>query len=539
MTHAAAEGDTLALLRLFSSATSGCTTRDAVSRAVADAVGAVDGPMAFVFVHGRTGAVVVGRDRLGRRSLLLRAPSRGDEPWVVSSVACPAQSDAQFWLSQWKEHVGVLSLFCEVAASDDATVGAWSDSRSGRWIDVPPHCVWSVELTPEARASACASEEAWRVSFSPCATSGCRVPAAICPLSSATPVEAAAAIHASTAVGRSLSPAQERVFAALSEAVALRVTLTDIPPSRPCLWGTQPLVEDLCRLIVPRMKEPSALEEEWKPARVMVLFSGGLDSSLVARLAHDCVPEAEAIDLVSVCFSSATKGIPSPDRVSARKSLSDLERVCPGRDWRLIEADWCPSDVLRARDHIHMLLGPNHTVMDESIAGAIWLASCGVGRCRGALVQSTARIVLTGQAADELFGGYARHVTALARAAKLGGGMNEALESLRRELVEDQSRLWRRNLGRDDRVVSDTSRELRAPFLDSRVLEAAQCCALDELVSPHAGRGDAEKAVLRHIARHLGLEHASSLAKRAVQFGSRLAKGLNASNAVKGSHKLA
>ena len=39
-----------------------------------------------------------------------------------------------------------------------------------------------------------------------------------------------------------------------------------------------------------------------------------------------------------------------------------------------------------------------------------------------------------------------------------------------RELRGEVLRLSERNLGRDDRVLSDSGREARAPFLDERVL---------------------------------------------------------------------
>ena len=64
--------------------------------------------------------------------------------------------------------------------------------------------------------------------------------------------------------------------------------------------------------------------------------------------------------------------------------------------------------------------------------------------------------------ADELFGGYTRHRTTLRR-----GGWS----ALSRELDAELARISERNLGRDDRVVSDHGRQSRLPYLDERVVE--------------------------------------------------------------------
>lgn len=52
-------------------------------------------------------------------------------------------------------------------------------------------------------------------------------------------------------------------------------------------------------------------------APILVLFSGGVDSTLIAALVHEVLPPGLPVDLASVCFDGGN----SPDRQSALDAL--------------------------------------------------------------------------------------------------------------------------------------------------------------------------------------------------------------------------
>lgn len=131
--------------------------------------------------------------------------------------------------------------------------------------------------------------------------------------------------------------------------------------------------------------------------------------------------------------------------------------------------------------------------------------------------------------ADELFGGYTKHRSALKRNG--WPGLYDILE-------EDWQNLPHRNLARDDRVVSDHGRQLRTPYLDENVVEFVKKLDVCEKTCPadFLPQGVGEKLLLRSLAYHLGLKEAAYLKKRALQFGSRIANSKE--NAKDVSHRL-
>ncbi|TKA32282.1 hypothetical protein B0A54_14433 [Friedmanniomyces endolithicus] len=181
------------------------------------------------------------------------------------------------------------------------------------------------------------------------------------------------------------------------------------------------------------------------------------------------------------------------------------------------------------------LMQPHNTEMDLSISFALYFASRGIGSTSSssnmpasdAVYTTGAKVLLSGLGADELFGGYQRHATAFSRKGFTG---------LLDELDLDIGRLGKRNLGRDDRVISNWGREARYPFLDEDLLAWAMATPVTE----KCGFGESEvsreemedesellepgKKVLRCLAWKLGMQQVAKEKKRAIQFGARTAK---------------
>jgi asparagine synthetase B (glutamine-hydrolysing) len=231
------------------------------------------------------------------------------------------------------------------------------------------------------------------------------------------------------------------------------------------------------------------------------------------------MPQGCQIDLINVVFQNSKhpNAIP-PDRETALACIEkDLRRGRPLDRWNWVPISIATEELMEKKDHICSLMAPCNTQMDWSIAAPFWFSS------RGAPPET--KILLCGFGADEIFGGYVRHRVQYEK---------EGWSGLASELGKDLERMWIRNLGRDDRMISDNGRETRCPFLDECLLRTVlHEIPLHERVpqSPEFIRGYSDKRLLRQLAQEcLGLSYASTLPKRAIQFGSRSAKALSSGN---------
>ncbi|CAD6269719.1 unnamed protein product [Miscanthus lutarioriparius] len=209
----------------------------------------------------------------------------------------------------------------------------------------------------------------------------------------------------------------------------------------------------------------------------------------------------------------------APDRISAIAGLKELQRISPCRRWRLIEIDTALTDLKGESEH------------DLNIGIALWLAAGGDGWVDGSTCRmqdgarykyrSRSRVLIVGSGADEQCAGYGRHRTKY----RLGGW-----NALDQEMRLDVQRIWKRNMGRDDRCISDHGKEARFPFLYENVIKTLLEIPLWEIAKLDEPVGKGDKKILREVARLLGLQEAALQPKRAIQFGSRIARESNRQN---------
>lgn len=218
--------------------------------------------------------------------------------------------------------------------------------------------------------------------------------------------------------------------------------------------------------------------------RVAVAFSGGLDSSIVARCASGHAK-------VVACSASARGSV---DEAVAKESADAL-----GIEFSSARLD--ASSVARELRAMDLPFGP--TEMDMGL----WSIYSEASRLAA---EAGAELIMLGQLADEVFGGYAKYE----RLAAAGNG-----EEAQRMMEADVLACGMRGFVRDELACSRWL-EPSFPFADRRVAEFGL-----SLPTALKFREGARKAVLREAAVRLGLPlELAQRGKKAAQYSSGVLK---------------
>ena len=226
---------------------------------------------------------------------------------------------------------------------------------------------------------------------------------------------------------------------------------------------------------------------------VGVIFSGGLDSSYLALLLKEI---SENIPLKIKLYAVGVEGSKDVEAaIYASKFLNmDLE-ICTLTEEMIREA----------------LPGVVNAIGDDN------LMKVGVGLttyfATKMVAEDNITVAISGQGADELFGGYKRYLKSF-----VDGTLNY-------DIREDISNMYHVNLERDDACSMLNSVEVRLPFLDKKLVELALNIPDNKkIVSMH---DDMRKSILRKLAFEEGLDYEIAYRpKKAAQYGTGIDKVL-------------
>ncbi|MBT0158924.1 hypothetical protein G4O51_02950 [Candidatus Bathyarchaeota archaeon A05DMB-2] len=248
----------------------------------------------------------------------------------------------------------------------------------------------------------------------------------------------------------------------------------------------EPITMQTAAKTLNKLLEQSVRKRLAGTTEVAVAFSGGLDSSVVAFLAKKC---GANVRLIHVSLENR------PETEEAKKA----------------------ADALRLPIQVHLF---KESDVEEVISKVVELieepdpvkASIGVPFYWTAekATEAGLYVLLAGQGADELFGGYQRYVNDY---------LAHGEEKVRRTIFEDVLRLHESNIERDVKICSFHDVELRLPFASYQIAQFALSLPLE--LKFEKKQDSLRKMVLRKVAENIGLPGSIvEKPKKAVQYAT-------------------
>jgi len=223
--------------------------------------------------------------------------------------------------------------------------------------------------------------------------------------------------------------------------------------------------------------------------KAAVLFSGGVDSSLVAKAVSEKVKDTRL-------FVAGVKG--SEDVVFAKRAAKLLSL-------KLESVILTKSDV----ESLLLRSAKRLSFFDEMQLGL----AVPVLACSDAIAKAGYRVVFSGQGSDEIFAGYHSYSKAI----------TNGFDAVNEEIWFSLSRMWSRNFYRDDIMLASNALELRLPFVSINfVKESMAIPASEKIISE---KDSLRKHPIRKLALAYGIPiEIANRPKKAMQYGSGVQK---------------
>ncbi|MBW2970850.1 asparagine synthase C-terminal domain-containing protein [Candidatus Woesearchaeota archaeon] len=226
-----------------------------------------------------------------------------------------------------------------------------------------------------------------------------------------------------------------------------------------------------------------------------VLFSGGVDSATIAMI----------LNQLGVCFKCFTVG------TQDSKDLLFAEKIAEEYGFENVVKIFNEDKVIQLFKDVIKLLNRTDTVSVG--VGSVMLGGLKLAK------KNNCSCVFTGLGAEEIFGGYQRHIEAADLNRECWRGLLDVF--------------WERDLKRDCTIAKHVGIGVATPFLDSEVIKAAMM-----IPAKFKYKEGYKKYVLREAAEELGLKHEYAFRRKlAGQYGSGFDKVLERAAKQKGFEK--
>ncbi|MDK2825104.1 MAG: diphthine-ammonia ligase [Methanolobus sp.] len=221
-----------------------------------------------------------------------------------------------------------------------------------------------------------------------------------------------------------------------------------------------------------------------------ILFSGGLDSTIIASLCK-LMGKNPGIDFT--CYTAGLAGVQLPPDVEyAKKMAYEL-----GLDLKIKIIDL---------DEVEEYLKDVVPLVEDSNVPKVGVALTMYAACVAAR-EDGIRVMFSGSGADEIFAGYDRH---------------KRSTDISRDCYADVLKIYEKNTYRDDVVSMNNNIELRVPYLDKRFVD--YCL---KIPPEYKINEEQNKLILRMLAEEIGIPaEVSQRRKQAAQYGSRFDKAI-------------